>query len=116
MDPKVLLAMVMIMMVLLLDQVISPRYYRPKSKPKPAPAQSVAGQGTAAAPNAPSQDTTAPSTPAPILSSGAAVTPPVVESAPTETRAIRTEHFAATLPRAGAPLAPWTPPASNDEM
>lgn len=116
MDRKVLLAMVMIMMVLLVDQVISPRYYRPKSKPKPAPAQTVAGQGTEASPNAPSQDTTAPSTPAPILSSGAAVTAPIVESAPTETREIRTEHFAATLTSEGGAIAHWILPGYKDEM
>src|SRR2546426_10283604 len=46
MDRKVLLAMVMIMMVLLVDQAISPRFYR--GKPKPAPTQGgPPGQGSA---------------------------------------------------------------------
>ena len=35
MDRKVLLAMVLIMAVLFLDQAISPRFWRPKPKPVP---------------------------------------------------------------------------------
>jgi len=43
MDRKVLLAMVLIMAVLFLDQAISPRFWRPKPKPVPLQQGSVPG-------------------------------------------------------------------------
>src|SRR5678816_456058 len=119
MDRKVLLAMVMIMMVLLVDQVISPRYYKAKPKPAPVPA----GQGTAAVRTTDSSAATAPVTTSTstvpqggTLSSGATLTQPVVAAAPTETREIRTEHYTATLTTDGGAITHWVLPGYKDEI
>ena len=125
MDRRVLLAMVMVMMVLLVDQMISPRYYRPKTKAAPgqkAPGQGSTPTGTAAAP-APASSTTA-SAAAPsggtrtgaLLSSGAAMTAATVEAAPAETREIRTPHYAATLSSEGGSIEHWVVSGYKDEI
>ena len=101
-------------MVLLLDQVISPRYYRPKTKP--VPAQTAPGQGSA--PAVVPRDTVAgaPATQAGLLSSGTALTQPTVEASPTEIRDIRTPHYIATLTSDGATIAHWVLPDFKDEV
>jgi YidC/Oxa1 family membrane protein insertase len=124
MDRRVLFAMVLIMMILLVDQVISPRFYRPKGKP--APAQTATGQGGAvhagdSAVVSSGQSTgVAGTTAAPgggaLLSSGTALTRPTVEGAPTEIREIRTEHYTATLSSDGATIAHWLVTGYKDEI
>ena len=117
MDRKVLLAMVLIMAVLFLDQAISPRFWRPK--PKPVPLQQGSGsqpggspggsQGAGrtgapggTAPANPAAGTAAQATPAgdgsrPASPSGAALTRPEVPAAPAELRDLSTEHFQVTI-------------------
>ncbi|HYQ95560.1 MAG TPA: hypothetical protein VER38_00955, partial [Candidatus Eisenbacteria bacterium] len=110
MDRKVLIAMVMIMMVLLLDQVISPKFYRPRRKPVPTQAGGTAGQPV---PSSPGQGTAQPPAPAggapggasssgapagaasAVLSTGSVLTSPRVSPAPIQTREMATEHFRA---------------------
>ena len=129
MDRKVLLAMVLIMGVLLVDQVISPRFYRPK--PKPLPAQQGSGSqpggttgtgapaaGSASTPGsltapAPSGGTTT-ATPTPL--SGAALTKPEVPAAPAEVRELKTEHFQARITSEGAAITDWYLPGYKDEV
>jgi len=131
MDRKVLLAMVLIMGVLLLDQVISPRFYRPK--PKPVPSQqgsgSQPGSGTVAPGARSSPGTTAPApsggtatavpsggTSAPGPLSEAALAKPEVPAAPGETRELKTEHFQATITSEGAAITDWVLPGYKDEV
>ncbi len=144
MDRKVLLAMVMIMMVLLLDQVISPKFYR--TKPKPVPSQQSGAPGQAGQTGQTGQTgSQAPATPTPggtpspapavgtagtsvappgsapaggggALSSGAILTRPQVPPAPTEIREIRTEHYRATFTSDGAAITHWILPSYKDEL
>src|SRR5467141_1258 len=145
MDRKVLLAMVMIMMVLLLDQVISPRFYRPKTKPVPSQQKGAPGQtgtqerppvgaatsatGAGAGGTSGGEGTAAPGTPAGsgtagsgtagsggALSSGTVLTKPQVAPAPTEIREIRTEHYRATFTSDGAAISHWTLDSYKDEV
>src|SRR6266850_6586505 len=118
MDRKVLLAMVLIMGVLLLDQVISPRFYRPK--PKPVPSQQ--GSGSASTPGttapAPSGGTTTaiPSVTTAGPLSAAALIQPEVPAAPGEVRQLKTEHFQATITSEGASITDWVLPGYKDEV
>jgi len=127
MDRRVLFAMVLIMMVLLVDQVVSPRYYRPKTKP--APKQTAAGQGSAprsgdsAVVSGESSGVAGTAAIPPqggstgaLLSSGTALTRPTVEAAPQEIRDIRTEHYTATLSSDGATIAHWVLSGYRDEI
>ena len=130
MDRKVLIAMVMIMMVLLLDRFISPKFYR--QEPKPAPVGQTGGQpgspgpGSASAPAgtpavAPDAGTSSapaggapPSGAAGTLSSGTVLTKPSVAPAPTEIREIKTDHFRATVVSDGGSIAHWVLDAYED--
>jgi len=128
MDRKVLLAMVLIMGVLLLDQVISPRFYRPK--PRPVPSQQGSGSQPGGAPgtgSASTPGTTAPApsgdatnaipsgaTPGPL--SAAALTQPEVPAAPGEVRQLETEHFQATITSEGASITDWILRGYKDEV
>ena len=136
MDRKVLLAMVLIMAVLFLDQAISPRFWRPK--PKPVPLQQGSGsqpggspggsQGAGrtgapggTAPANPAAGTAAQATPAgdgsrPASPSGAALTRPEVPAAPAELRDLSTEHFQVTITSDGAAIADWVLPGYKDEV
>ncbi|HMI31012.1 MAG TPA: YidC/Oxa1 family insertase periplasmic-domain containing protein, partial [Candidatus Limnocylindrales bacterium] len=124
MDRKVLLAMMMVMMVLLLDQMISPKFYGKRPKPT-TPAGQTGGQaGTAPSPAdsqaaAPVAGTTS-STPAAgapgTLASGSVLTKPTVASAPTEIREIKTEHFRATLTSDGGSIAHWVLDTYHDDV
>ena len=145
MDRKLLLAMVMIMAVLLLDQVISPKFYRPKPKPKPVPSQqqgSAPGQAQAPATGAGTQGgvqggaqggvqggvqtgasstAAAPNAGTPVkgqdaLSTGAVLTRPEVPSVPTEIREIRTEHFSASFTSDGGSITHWILSGYRDEV
>ncbi len=125
MDRKVLIAMVMIMMVLLLDQVLSPKFYRPKTKPVPAQQGGVSGAGGSVAGGPSANPGGSPSgAPAPgagagsggALSSGAVLTRPEVAPAPTEVREIRTEHYRATFTSDGASISHWMLDGYKDEV
>jgi YidC/Oxa1 family membrane protein insertase len=134
MDRKVLLAMVAIMMVLLLDQVLSPKFYRPKPKPVPTQQQKpgeagtqVSGGATAPAPvtgtAGGTSDTGAgavspgPATlPGGTLSSGMVLAKPQVAPAPTEIRELKTEHYTATFTSDGAAITHWILPSYKDEI
>jgi len=120
--------MVMIMAVLLLDRVISPRIYRPNPQPVPTQGQGQggspaggssspatgAGSQTGAAPPAGTAGT-APPTSA-LLSSGAALSNPEVAAAPTETRVLSTEHYRVTLTSDGATIAHYVVDSYKDEI
>jgi len=133
MDRKVLVAMVLIMAVLLLDQVISPRFYRPK--PKPVPSQQGSGSqpggspgtgapgagsdstpGTTAPATGGGTPTAMPSGSAPGPLSAAALTKPEVPAAPGEVRELKTEHFQATITSEGAAITDWVLPSYRDEV
>jgi YidC/Oxa1 family membrane protein insertase len=130
MDRKVLLAMVMVMMVLLLDQVISPRFYRPKTKPVASQQGGATGQATPQSPKpevAPAAGVgtgtgaAAPSARGGLetgaaLSSGAVLTRPEVAPAPQQTRQIRTENYRVTLTSDGASIAHWVLDSFKDEV
>ncbi len=133
MDRKVLIAMVMVMMVLLLDQVISPRFYRPKTKPVASQQGGIAGQappaskpdgspaagagaGTGAATGAATPSVRGGSETGAALSSGAILTRPQVAAAPSETREIRTENYRVTLTSDGAAIAHWILDTFKDEV
>ena len=135
MDRKVLIAMVMIMMVLLLDQVISPKFYRPRRKPVPSQPGGTAGQP---APTAPSPQGS-PQTPASggsqagapagssssgapggatsaVLSTGAVLTSARVSPEPIETREVKTEHFRAEFTSEGGAISHWTLDSYKDQI
>ncbi len=127
MDRRVLLAMVLIMLVLLVDQMLSPKFYRPKPKPAPAPqgetqppqnAPGAPAGGSSGVPSSPGTSTGtgtqtgAPPTgsvsaPAGSLSSGSVLTSPRVQPAPVLEREIRTEHFRATFTSEGGAISHW---------
>ncbi len=117
MDRKVLVAMVAIMLVLLADQILLPKFYRPK--PKPTPAQQggpTAGQGTGAgtggigagAPAGSGAMTSTGSGTAPAtFSSGAVLAGLRVAAEPILEREIQNEHFKATFTSQGASIEHW---------
>jgi YidC/Oxa1 family membrane protein insertase len=130
MDRKVLLAMVMVMMVLLLDQMISPKFYGKRPKPASTTGQ-TGGQAGSPAGTAPSPADsqaavpvagTTSSTPAGgagapgTLASGSVLTKPTVASSPTEIREIRTEHFRATLTSNGGSIEHWVLDTYHDDV
>jgi YidC/Oxa1 family membrane protein insertase len=131
MDRRLLLAMVLIMGILTLDRVISPRYYQAKGKPAPrATGQGAAvpvgdsatvkvGEssgvaGTVVVPSGGAGSKGASS--GALLSSGSALTRPTVEAAATEIREIRTEHYTVTLSSDGATIAHWVLSGYKDEI
>jgi YidC/Oxa1 family membrane protein insertase len=132
MDRKVLIAMVMIMMVLLLDQVMSPRFYRPKAKPVASQQGGAAGQAAPqpqrpdGSPSAGAGASTGTGVATPsgrggsetgtALSSGAVLVRPQVAPAPSETREIRTENYRVTLTSDGAAITHWVLDSFKDEV
>lgn len=130
MDRKVLFAMVLIMMVLLLDQVIAPKFYRKPQKAPPtqqggAPgsAPTTTAPGGAGAPGSSPQGTPPAAGTGPVgapvsgaVSSGAVQTRPRVASVPTEIREIRTEHFRATFTSDGGSISHWILEGYKDEV
>jgi len=120
MDRKVLIAMVMIMMVLLLDQMMSPRFYRPKPKPVTSQAvpqgQKPGGSPAVGAPAATPSSPGAGSEMGTVLSSGAVLTRPQVAPAPSQTREIRTENYRVTLTSDGAAITHWVLDSFKDEV
>jgi len=126
MDRKVLIAMVMIMMVLLLDQMMSPRFYRAKPKPVASQQGGVSGQVGGAGQGQPQRSDSTPAAGAPsgrggseagtALSSGAVLTHPQVAPAPSETREIRTENYRVTLSSDGAAITHWVLDSFKDEV
>ena len=135
MDRKVLLAMVMIMMVLLLDQVISPKFYRPRQKPVPSQGTRAPGQPAPSGPGP--QGTTQPSAPAgggagvstgasssgasggaatAILSTGTVLRSARVEPAPIQTRELRTEHFRVEFTSEGGSISHWILDSFKDQV
>ncbi len=140
MDRKVLVAMVLIMMVLLVDQVISPKFYRPKTKPAPSQQGAAPGQAQAPSPGGASapaagaggssasgagagSPAVAPGAAASgtagsgnAFSSGAVLTRPQVAAAPAEIREIRTENYRATITSEGATISHWVLDGYKDEI
>jgi YidC/Oxa1 family membrane protein insertase len=127
MDRKVLIAMVMIMMVLLLDQMMSPRFYRAKPKPVASQQGGVSGQPGGAGQALPQRSDSTPAAGATpsgrggseagtALSSGAVLTHPQVAPAPSETREIRTENYRVTLTSDGAAITHWVLDSFKDEV
>jgi YidC/Oxa1 family membrane protein insertase len=109
--------MVLIMGVLLVDQMISPKFYRPKPKPAPVPSQQGGAPGgtSAPAPDAGSQAVT-PSTSVPPLVSGAALTRPQVSAEPIQIREIQTEHYRITFTTDGASISHWVLDSYKDAV
>jgi len=117
MDRKVLTAMVVIMMVLLADQLLLPRFYRPK----PRPGQQAKTQTTPAVPGATAPIGSATGTSATgfepsgapggqiptTYSSGSVLTAPRVTTAPNLTREIRNDRFHVTFTSEGATITSW---------
>ncbi|MBI4364229.1 MAG: membrane protein insertase YidC [Candidatus Latescibacteria bacterium] len=133
MDRKVLLAMVLIMVVLLADQLLLSKFYRPRPKPtpsqqggSPAPAESGRADGAAGsgvqtgsgtrtgAGSVPASGTVAPggalgSAPgsAQTAAAGAMAARPRVPDEPILEREIETDRFKATFTTRGASIEHW---------
>ncbi len=121
MDRKVLTAMVLVMLVLLADQLLLPRFYRPKPKPgQPAKTQTApsapggSGAGTGVAGDVPSG---APGGKIPsTYSSGAILTAPKTVAVPTLTREIQNDRFHVTFTSEGAAITSWVLVAYKDAV
>lgn len=121
MDRKVLIAMVLIMLVLLADQILLPNFYRPKQKPTPGQqggptarpesgdATGGTGVGAPAGPGgSPSTGTAVtPAAPPTAFSSGAVLASPRVAAEPILGREIQNDHFKATFTSRGASIEHW---------
>jgi len=130
MDRKVLLAMVMIMMVLLVDQVIWSRYTRSRQPPHPAGAGAPAVPGDSAAMRAAMAESALAgrpiAQPGEASSAAARVTGTVtteagealiharVPSAPETTDSLATDRFRATFTSRGGAVSSWVLPHSQD--
>src|SRR5437867_11206414 len=128
MDRKVLLAMVLIMLVLLADQMLLPKFYRPKRKPTVAqqggPTAPQASGGTPGVSGSPAGSAYPTGTGAPgpptapqaALSSGAVLATPRVQAEPILEREIQTEHFKATFTSQGASIEHWVLESYRDAI
>ena len=132
MDRKVLIAMVMIMMVLLLDQVISPNFYKPRRKPVPSQPGGTPGQTAPSPPNPQSTQTPASvgsqagapagSSGVPggatstVLSTGSVLTGARVPPGPIETREVKTEHFRVEFTSEGGTISHWILDSYKDQV
>ena len=127
MDRRVLVAMLAIMLVLLADQFLLPRFYRPRPKTQAPPAQTTPGAPGAGAPSgvtpsvpeqspgSPGSGGPAPTSPPPTSPPAAFVKPAVAEQ-PLLSREIRNDRFDATFTSEGGSISSWILPAYKDAI